>query len=123
MLEMLHNIVKNFMKGPSTRLYPFTTRKPFAEARGNLVGIDEEACIYCGMCQRKCPADAIVVERATKTWTMNPYKCVVCGVCVEVCPKKCMNMDPVHRGASKTISNVVQQKKAVEAPPAPPAQE
>jgi formate hydrogenlyase subunit 6/NADH:ubiquinone oxidoreductase subunit I len=123
MLEMLHNIVKNFMKGPSTRLYPFTIRKPFAEARGNLVGIDEEACIYCGMCQRKCPADAIVVDRATKTWTMNPYKCVVCGVCVEVCPKKCMNMDSVHRTATKIMGNVVQQKKAVEAPPTPPAQE
>jgi formate hydrogenlyase subunit 6/NADH:ubiquinone oxidoreductase subunit I len=117
MLEMLHNIVKNFMKGPSTRLYPFTKRKEFADARGNLIGIDEETCIYCGMCQRKCPADAIVVERATKTWTMNPYKCVVCGVCVEVCPKKCMNMGESHRTASKTKDNVVQQKKAVEAPP------
>jgi formate hydrogenlyase subunit 6/NADH:ubiquinone oxidoreductase subunit I len=116
MLEMLHSIVKNFMKGPSTRLYPFTKRIPFKDARGNLTGIDEELCIYCGICQRKCPADAIVVDRATKTWNMNPYKCVLCGVCVEACPKKCMNMDPTHRSASKTKENVIQHKKAVETP-------
>ena len=49
-----------------------------------------EACVFCGLCAKKCNEGAITVDRATKTWTVDKEKCVQCGLCVEKCPKKCL---------------------------------
>jgi len=97
MFDMFSTIIKNFFGGPATRMYPHVKRDFFPEVRGQLSGIDADLCIYCGICQRKCPAIAITVDKATKTWTLDPYKCVICNVCVENCPKKCMKMDAQYR--------------------------
>jgi formate hydrogenlyase subunit 6/NADH:ubiquinone oxidoreductase subunit I len=97
MFDMISNIIKNLVNGPSTRLYPIQKRQPFANGRGQIKDIDAELCVYCGMCQRRCPANCITVDRLSKTWTLNPYKCIICGVCVEACPKKCINMDNQYR--------------------------
>jgi formate hydrogenlyase subunit 6/NADH:ubiquinone oxidoreductase subunit I len=97
MFDMITNIIKNFFAGPATRMYPTVVRPPFSDARGQITGIDPELCIYCGICQKKCPAVAIVVDKPTKTWTLDAYKCVICGVCVEACPKKCINMAEKYR--------------------------
>lgn len=43
-------------------------------------------CIGCRMCQKVCPADAIVVEN-NLAW-IDPEKCTNCGACAEKCPKK-----------------------------------
>ena len=108
MFEMFRNIVKNYLHGPATRLYPFEKREPFALVRGQISGIDPDLCIFCGICQRRCPALAIAVDKPTKTWTIDQYKCVICGVCVEACPKHCINMElqykaPVSKKENLTI--------------------
>lgn len=51
---------------------------------------DPEKCVYCGLCARKCPAEAITVDRASKTWKLDGDKCLACGNCAAVCPKKCV---------------------------------
>lgn len=51
---------------------------------------DAKLCVYCGICAKKCPAGAIAVDRAAKTWTLDEEKCVACGNCAQVCPKKCI---------------------------------
>lgn len=95
MFSLLKNIVRNLTHRPATRRYPFVKREPFAGFRGKLeIRIDE--CIFCGMCQRRCPANAIAVTKQPKTWTLDPYRCILCGYCVEVCPKKCLFMNPKH---------------------------
>ena len=48
---------------------------------------DPAKCVYCTLCAKKCPATAITVDRAAKTWTLDEDKCVSCGTCAEVCPK------------------------------------
>ena len=48
---------------------------------------DASKCVYCTLCAKKCPAGAITVDRAAKTWTLDEDKCVACGTCAEVCPK------------------------------------
>ncbi len=51
---------------------------------------DPSKCVYCTLCAKKCPAGALEVDRAAKTWTLDEDKCVGCGTCAEACPKKCI---------------------------------
>ncbi len=58
-----------------------------------------EGCVYCGLCARNCPQNAITVDRATKTWTVDHEKCVQCGKCIEKCPKKVLSFaEPAPEG-------------------------
>lgn len=101
MFEMFEILLRNLLAGPATRLYPAVARPPFPGARGQLAGIDVERCTFCGLCQRKCPADAIVVDRPLKRWSIDPYRCVLCNACVEACPKSCILMEPQHRSPTR----------------------
>lgn len=49
--------------------------------------IDPQKCKACGICRKKCPAEAI--EGAPKAiHRIIQEKCVKCGTCYEVCPTK-----------------------------------
>jgi NADH:ubiquinone oxidoreductase subunit F (NADH-binding)/(2Fe-2S) ferredoxin/NAD-dependent dihydropyrimidine dehydrogenase PreA subunit len=49
--------------------------------------IDPQKCKACGICRKKCPAEAI--EGAPKViHRIIQEKCVKCGTCYEVCPTK-----------------------------------
>lgn len=43
-----------------------------------------EVCNGCGVCSRKCPADAIVGE-PKHPYTIVESKCIKCGMCLETC--------------------------------------
>lgn len=51
-------------------------------------------CVYCGACDKRCPVDAIYVDRETKTLTYDAEKCVHCGRCVRICPKSAWEGKP-----------------------------
>ena len=53
---------------------------------------DPSKCVYCTICAKKCPAGALEVDRANKTWVLDDEKCVACGTCSDACPKKCIIM-------------------------------
>ena len=57
------------------------------------VEIDINKCIFCGMCARRCPTDAIVVTKDCKEWQIDRLKCCTCNLCVEICPVKCLRME------------------------------
>lgn len=116
MFDMVGNVFKNLFSKPATRLYPFDKREPFKDARGHISGIEIEKCIFCGICQRKCPSDAIVVNKAEKSWEINQFKCVICGACTEVCPKKCILSEAGHKSSEYTKESlkVVQPVKEPE---------
>lgn len=90
-LPMSRIALRNLFSRPATRRYPFVVREPFAASRGRVV-IDYQACTHCLACARRCPADAIVVDRAALTWSIDRFACVICGACVRVCPKKCLSL-------------------------------
>ena len=116
MFDMIGNIFKNLSSKPATRMYPFDKREPFENSRGQISGIDIDKCVFCGICSKKCPAEAISVNRQEKSWEIDQFKCVICGVCTEVCPKKCILMEEQHKTASTTKekSKHIQQPKPTE---------
>ncbi len=91
-MNIIVNIFKNLFSRPATRMYPFVVRAEVEKAKGH-IEIDINACIFCGMCVRKCPANSLVVEKDKKSWQINPFSCIVCGACVDACPKKCLYMN------------------------------
>ena len=51
---------------------------------------DPSRCVYCTICARKCPVQALTVDRAAKTWVLDEEKCIACGTCAQACPKNCI---------------------------------
>lgn len=66
-------------------------KKPAAAASSKPKS-DPNVCVYCTLCAKKCPQEAITVDRAAKTWKLDESKCIECGTCVSACPKKCIKM-------------------------------
>ena len=93
--KMAKTVLKSLFKKPATQMYPAVPREWTERTRGH-VGIIEENCILCGICARKCPTNAIVVDRKGKTWTINRMSCIQCESCVEACPKKRLAMAPTY---------------------------
>lgn len=102
---MINRVFKNILSKPATRLYPLYTREPYERTRGRIF-FDPENCIYCSLCQKKCPADAINVDRQNTTWELNAFRCIVCGECVGACPKKCISMTNERRHCSDTKKTI-----------------
>ena len=82
-------VTRSAVSKPATRLYPVEKRPVFEHTRGR-IDIDIDACVFCNMCAKKCPTDAILVVRKEKSWQIDHLACVLCGHCVEVCPKDCL---------------------------------
>ena len=96
---MTPNILRNLVSRRATRNYPFEVRPAFPQARGELVNAIEQ-CIFCGICQRKCPSQCISVDKNTGTWLCDPFACVYCGICVDNCPTHCLSQKGAHRPPS-----------------------
>jgi len=47
--------------------------------------INPDTCKGCGICAKKCPADAITGEKK-QPYTIDTAKCIKCGACIEACP-------------------------------------
>ncbi len=50
-----------------------------------------DACVYCGLCVRTCPADALTQSKGAKP-VLEPKRCIECCCCHEVCPAKAIDM-------------------------------
>jgi ferredoxin len=44
-------------------------------------------CVFCSRCARKCPQNAISVNKTEKSWGFSGMKCILCGICASNCPK------------------------------------
>lgn len=89
---MTKTVTKNLLEGPATLMYPKKQRIFVPMSRGK-VEVNISECIFCGMCDRRCPTYAIGVTKAQKEWRIDRLKCCTCNLCVEICPTKCLRMD------------------------------
>ena len=85
----------SLFKKPETVLYPFEQKPAPAGLKGHIEN-DASACILCGICMKRCPCDAITVDKPARTWSINRFRCVQCGSCVRECPKDCLTMEPTY---------------------------
>ena len=90
--EITKTVFKSLFGKPETLMYPVIKRE-FAKGYRGSIKIEQEKCIYCGICQKKCPTQAIVVDRPSKLWKIDPFRCITCNACVDNCPKDCLIMD------------------------------
>ena len=100
-----------------THTYPYAPMPKDPSVRGH-VEIDIGTCIFCNICVRKCPTDAITVDRKLREWEISHFQCIVCGECVTACPKKCLFMRPELARASD-----IRTKEKVVGAPTVPAEE
>ena len=104
--------------------YDIPAKAPAEGAKGADGGADTAAdgdltcadsCVFCGLCAKACPADAIKVDRKAKTWEVDTDACVKCGVCISKCPKKSLsfggnNAAAAAEPAKKQIAAVDEEK-------------
>ena len=86
----------DIMKKSDTVVKPQEEKKEAARdgaaAAGGKPVMDAEKCVYCTLCAKKCPQEAIRVDRKEKIWELDEEKCVECGICAGACPKKAIEM-------------------------------
>ncbi|MEG6571299.1 4Fe-4S dicluster domain-containing protein [[Clostridium] cellulosi] len=118
MLEFLTVALKNIFSKPATRNYPFEKRAPYKNQKGH-ISININDCIFCGLCGRKCPVNAIEVNRTEGTWQIDRFKCIMCLACTESCPKKCLSVEPIYTAPAneKKTDKFVGQPPAIKAVP------
>ena len=93
LFNMYNTVIKSLFRRPYTVKYPFGPRVYHGDITRGSIGIDIGKCIYCGLCQKKCPTTALAVSKEEKSWGIDRLRCITCGACVEVCPKKCLEMN------------------------------
>ena len=96
LFSLAKTAIRSIFIKPATMKYPFGPKRAYyANTRGRIVNNIEE-CIFCGICQKKCPTRALTVIKEEKTWKIDRMKCITCGSCVEHCPKKCLTMENIY---------------------------
>ncbi len=88
---MWRSSLRNLFSKPATRLYPAVPANLADETRGRIV-YDMDKCIFCGLCERRCPTNAITMDKANKSQTVSRARCIACRVCVENCPTDAIDM-------------------------------
>lgn len=98
-LSITKTLFKSIFHGPYTVLYPIKKKDSFDATRGS-IGIEIASCIFCSICQRRCPTGAIIVDKSNSLWSIERLKCIQCNYCTEVCPKKCLYMNKEYSAPS-----------------------
>ena len=81
---------------------------------------DKETCVYCGLCAKECPVDALNVQRKPeKIWEVNEDECIKCGACIDKCPKDSLSFG----GAAAAEAPKAEEPAKEEAPAEEPAKE
>jgi formate hydrogenlyase subunit 6/NADH:ubiquinone oxidoreductase subunit I len=79
-------IMRNLFSKPATAMYPTIKNEFYPTTRGSIL-FDETTCNYCTLCAKRCPSQAITVDRVEKIWQLDRKRCLACDFCISVCNK------------------------------------
>ncbi|WP_243668909.1 4Fe-4S dicluster domain-containing protein [Methanoculleus chikugoensis] len=63
---------------------------------GGHVVFDPATCRSCSLCSKRCPCEAIRLDKEAKVWEIDRMRCIACGDCVEGCPFGSLTMEPEY---------------------------
>jgi len=98
-MKMLKIIAKQFLHKPVTTTFPAEPARSYPATRGHII-FDPVKCTSCTICMKRCPSQAIVVDKAEKTWTIDRFRCVICGSCIDLCKFGVLSMAREYSGAA-----------------------
>ena len=98
-MKMLKTILKQFSHKPVTTTFPAEPARHYDATRGHIV-FDPSKCTSCTICMKRCPSQAITVDRAAKVWTIDRFRCVICSQCVELCRFGAVALDPTYSASA-----------------------
>jgi formate hydrogenlyase subunit 6/NADH:ubiquinone oxidoreductase subunit I len=133
---MIREVLGSAMRKPVTVRYPFVKVEMPKKFRGKL-SFNPAACIGCKICEKDCPAAAIVIRKiADKKFEcdIDLAKCIYCAQCVDSCPKKSLlttedfelaqltrgTLKVVYTGQTNGKPTIGSSNSAVIEPPPPP---
>lgn len=90
--NLAREIAAKIRRGADGGVPAMPGNRPYKELSGGgmLVPRAGEGCVRCGLCARRCPAQAISAEDPSVT---DAGKCVSCMRCVSVCPRSARAVD------------------------------
>lgn len=108
--------LKGLVKKPETLRYPAESKTPYEGQKGTVVNAKPKDCTLCTLCAKRCPTNAIEVDRDKRFWAISHLNCIQCGYCIAGCPKKCLVMkgERPELAAKKVVEKIkipAQKKK------------
>jgi ech hydrogenase subunit F len=83
-MKLTGEALKNIFRRPFTQRYP-KVKPMIPEGLRGRVEHSKDKCIYCGLCAKYCPSNAIEVDVKKKEWRYDMGRCLFCAQCEEVC--------------------------------------
>jgi len=77
--------------------------KGFIETEGIVADIDLTNCSQCGLCAKRCPYSAILVDAEQNPEVIKAL-CKGCGLCAADCPQECISI--VHYSDEQVLAQV-----------------
>ena len=109
---MCRTVISSLFKKTACEMYPVKPARFYKHSRGS-VQLDAPKCILCTLCEKRCPAGAIKVDRKGATWEIDRTKCIICNECVDCCRPVALSMDNQYTAPSfdKVIDKIDVPKK------------
>lgn len=121
---MTGEVLRHMARKPATVLYPVEPVKMPQDFRGKLV-FHAERCVGCKLCQKDCPARALVINKVGDKRFEAVFRldhCIYCAQCVDSCNKDAIESTPEFELATFSRASLHVTYRAPEAPPPAAAQ-
>ncbi|MBK5241100.1 EFR1 family ferrodoxin [Clostridium sp.] len=85
---------------------------PYKPLKSHMVPIGDLKCIQCGLCEEKCPANAIDKKDFRQT---NDSECIFCGACINICPTNARDIkEESFKSFMKKLETIAKERKEIE---------